>query len=434
MKKLSEMLCGFVMKHVHMDGTCQKIKKIYICSEAAARDRCFRMYTDTFRKMLIAGGIATVFAVAMAVSEAAEPDGVVLERQGYGGETTAKTVETVIDGETADFSVEVLPLEYGDDELDAVFDKAFERIDNEYLGANESADEVSENLNLMDYIDGLGVSVDWLSEDYEIVGADGVVASAKEDMNVVVKLIAIVSYGDESAERDYNVRVVGKKESDMEKAVDVISENIHRLQLENPGKAVIEVPGEIEGYSVSNGDKGSGCLLAVFLGIVAMSALWTSGRTKVSKLEKQRNSELMAEYPGLVDKITMYLGAGLTVRGAFGRVEEASQSGSALEREIRYTLNEIKSGVPESEAYYNMGHRINMPVYVKLMSLLSQNIKKGTKDILVMMANEEQAAVQARKELAKKKGEEAGTKLLFPMIVLLGIVMVIVILPAVLGF
>ena len=106
----------------------------------------------------------------------------------------------------------------------------------------------------------------------------------------------------------------------------------------------------------------------------------------------------------------------------------------ALIRELRYTINEIQAGVPESEAYYNMGHRINLPVYMKLMSMLSQNVNKGTRDIMLMMAGEEQAALQARKELARKKGEEAGTRLLFPMIVLLGVVMVIVVLPAVMSF
>lgn len=35
--------------------------------------------------------------------------------------------------------------------------------------------------------------------------------------------------------------------------------------------------------------------------------------------------------------------------------------------------------------------------------------------------------MQLKKELAKRKGEEAGTKLLFPMILQLGIVMIIVI-------
>ena len=68
------------------------------------------------------------------------------------------------------------------------------------------------------------------------------------------------------------------------------------------------------------------------------------------------------------------------------------------------------------------------------MSLLSQNVKKGTRDLLLMMESEEQSALQVRKEIARKKGEEAGTKLLFPMMILLGVVMLIVILPAVISF
>lgn len=51
-----------------------------------------------------------------------------------------------------------------------------------------------------------------------------------------------------------------------------------------------------------------------------------------------------------------------------------------------------------------------------------------------MMAGEEQNAMQTRKEMAKRKGEEAGTKLLLPMVVLLGVVMVIVMLPAIINF
>ena len=39
-------------------------------------------------------------------------------------------------------------------------------------------------------------------------------------------------------------------------------------------------------------------------------------------------------------------------------------------------------------------------------------------------------AFEERKNLAKKQGEEAGTKLLLPMFMLLAIVMVIVVVPA----
>ena len=44
-----------------------------------------------------------------------------------------------------------------------------------------------------------------------------------------------------------------------------------------------------------------------------------------------------------------------------------------------------------------------------------------------------QTALKKRRELAKKKGEEASTKLLFPMIVLLALVMVLIVYPAMTG-
>ena len=43
-------------------------------------------------------------------------------------------------------------------------------------------------------------------------------------------------------------------------------------------------------------------------------------------------------------------------------------------------------------------------------------------------------AFEERKNMAKKYGEEAGTKMLFPMIVMLMVVMGIIMLPAVMAF
>ena len=52
----------------------------------------------------------------------------------------------------------------------------------------------------------------------------------------------------------------------------------------------------------------------------------------------------------------------------------------------------------------------------------------------VLLEQEAQNAFEERKHAAKRYGEEAGTKLLFPMMLMLGIVMVILLVPAVLAF
>ena len=76
------------------------------------------------------------------------------------------------------------------------------------------------------------------------------------------------------------------------------------------------------------------------------------------------------------------------------------------------------------------GQRLQSTVYIKFSGLLIGNLKKGNADLLKLLREEAQEALRMRRNLAKKKGEEAGTKLLFPMMLMLGVVMAVIILPA----
>ena len=69
--------------------------------------------------------------------------------------------------------------------------------------------------------------------------------------------------------------------------------------------------------------------------------------------------------------------------------------------------------------------------YRKLSLLLSQNMRKGAEGLISSLEKEEQEAFEERKNRAKLLGEQASTKLLFPMLGLLGVVMVIMVVPAV---
>ncbi len=81
-----------------------------------------------------------------------------------------------------------------------------------------------------------------------------------------------------------------------------------------------------------------------------------------------------------------------------------------------------------------MGKRLKEPIYQKLSLTLIQVISKGTKEGRNLMRQMEQEAFRQRIDQAKREGEEAGTKLLFPMILLLGAVMLLVMFPAMMRF
>ena len=72
--------------------------------------------------------------------------------------------------------------------------------------------------------------------------------------------------------------------------------------------------------------------------------------------------------------------------------------------------------------------------YMKFSNLLVQNLKKGSNGILEALRQEAKKAFEDRINMARKLGEEAGTKLLLPMMLMLGIVMVLIIIPAYFSF
>ena len=99
-------------------------------------------------------------------------------------------------------------------------------------------------------------------------------------------------------------------------------------------------------------------------------------------------------------------------------------------REMQTTLNQIETGTPEIRAYAEFGRRIGIGSYMKFASLLGNSVSTGGKDLRRLLEEEMEAAFRQRKDLALRKGEEASTKLLIPMFLMLGVVMVMVVAPA----
>ena len=99
-------------------------------------------------------------------------------------------------------------------------------------------------------------------------------------------------------------------------------------------------------------------------------------------------------------------------------------------REMRTALNQMETGTPEIRAYGEFGRRIGLGCYIKFASLLGNSVSTGGKDLRRLLEEEMETAFRQRKELALRKGEEASTKLLIPMFLMLGVVMVMVVAPA----
>ena len=146
----------------------------------------------------------------------------------------------------------------------------------------------------------------------------------------------------------------------------------------------------------------------------------------------------------MLSQMALLLGAGMTVSHAWERMVTsyenrcAQQIGAWQEvpvyEEMRITYHQMKDGLGERLAYEQFGERIGLQVYRRLATLLVQNLRKGTAGLSRLLEKEMQNAFDEQESYTKKRGEELQTKLLLPMMLMLGLVIVIIMIPAIASF
>ena len=198
------------------------------------------------------------------------------------------------------------------------------------------------------------------------------------------------------------------------------------------------MPKEVDGTKIiwrEAKDNTSICIL--FLVIVAAVVLYYGKDSELHTQVKRRKREMEIDYAEIVSKLVLFLGAGMTVKGAWQQIvneyitlRETGMKKRYAYEEMRITHYEMSSGISEIKAYERFGSRSDLPRYQILASIVGQGVRRGTQGTIELLLREMTDAFEERKSIAKQLGEEAGTKLLIPMFMMLMIVMLIIILPA----
>ena len=205
------------------------------------------------------------------------------------------------------------------------------------------------------------------------------------------------------------------------------------------GENMLSLPTEIDGQRIYySAHEDRSYLLLPLLGVIAAMAIYMRQGQARRTEKKQREALLMLDYSELVSKLMVYIGAGLTVRNALETISQhfdaliarGIKEDRPLYQELRTMVIQFRRNMPESEIYLSFGRRVNLKPYTKLVSLIEQNRMNGARNLRAMLELEMEDAFEQRKTTARRLGEEAGTKLLLPLFIMLGIVMIIVIVPA----
>ena len=426
--------------------------------------------------------LLTILVFFLGLQDGVLKEGFRLPRSGYGGSKQYITLE--VSGLTEDTSVPlditVSPKRYTEEEANAVFREIYDQLEELVVAEGESFANLQHDRRLMTKLPKYGVQLSWdfypeldpalaagsVTPDEarayyrkyrHLMDSDGTLHNETLAPGTVVtgylSLIMstdIVPTGTDgetkylktqyhSAPYRIYVGIVPRALSRYESLLLQLQQAITTEDEGSLGENMLSLPTEIDGQRIYYSEhEDRSYLLLPLLGVIAAMAIYMRQGQARRTEKKQREALLMLDYSELVSKLMVYIGAGLTVRNALETISQhfdaliarGIKEDRPLYQELRTMVIQFRRNMPESEIYLSFGRRVNLKPYTKLVSLIEQNRMNGARNLRAMLELEMEDAFEQRKTTARRLGEEAGTKLLLPLFIMLGIVMIIVIVPA----
>lgn len=331
------------------------------------------------------------------------------------------------------FTFDVPDREFTKEEIEKIEKRTDEFVRKTLPGKNTSLEKVDKKLNLVGSVPGTGVALEYEFDD-RYIRDDGTLITKnipKQGADTEIGLIA--KWKNYKGQFHYMIHLLAPDVPAINAVISQARSKIKKSIKAQPESKVIELPKEYT-YEEAMGDKN---YIPVFLIVGAFFCMPFVWRSQEKNKISARQEQLMNDHPGFINKIMLLLGAGLTLRYAIERISgeyerELKEGGEKhyVYEELCVTMQELKDGVGEGQAIENFGKRCRCMPYMRFSSVVTQNLRKGAEGILAILEKEASDSLLERKQAALRRGEIAGTKLLFPMMVMLGLVMGIIMVPA----
>lgn len=415
----------------------EQLQKIYV---GKSREATIQIYCRKRKRAFVLLGLLCSLAIFCSVLLSGKEGRVDqqnrIKRQNPGESSESVALETYIAGHGQEVAIEVAPRQYTPEELQAEFARAKQYVKKNYLGQNETADHVTQDLSLMNRLEGSVIHIEWLSDSSQLVETNGSIHWEKIEHETHVEITALFRYEAEEESLPLELTLIPPQRTTEEQLWRGWGKVQESLAEQTETDEYLKLPDFVDGkeviYQEPRKARWKYLFLVIIIGISAVPLLLNQ---QLHRQIGRRERELILDYPKMLEQFVLLIGAGMTIQGAWVRIAtEYSAMRQKGQREYRYvyeemlvTMREMESGMSEWKAYELFSRRLGILSYMKFTTLLVQNLRKGSDDLLRILENEAIDAFRQRKEQAKTLGEEAGTRLLMPMMMMLLVVLLLII-------
>ena len=152
--------------------------------------------------------------------------------------------------------------------------------------------------------------------------------------------------------------------------------------------------------------------LSVFLGI----GTYMFYDRHLSSLVKARRELIEAEFPSIIEMLTLAIAAGETPVGAFARI--ADRSDAFLSKEFAKVIQEVRNGRPFHESLDEMSRSLKSPSIRRFIDALVMALVRGAPIVEVLHRHVAEARINQRNLVMDKAGK-AETTMMIPIVFLI---------------
>lgn len=175
----------------------------------------------------------------------------------------------------------------------------------------------------------------------------------------------------------------------------------------------------------------------VFLVLLLLPFLWIYQEREARKLWKERDEKILLRFPEFVGELIILTRAGLSLPLSMIRLgedyrkrREKGEKIDLLYEEVARIGEEISEGISFREAVREMGERTAIPKLRQLCHILIQNERKSNVYLLERLTELSDEAWDERKKRVRELSETADTRLVFPLVLMMAVVLMVVLAPS----
>ena len=171
----------------------------------------------------------------------------------------------------------------------------------------------------------------------------------------------------------------------------------------------------------------SGEIMALVILLMFSGLAYYYYGTVPKKMIAKRSEQILSDFCEVVSKLALLTNAGLVLREAWKEVAYASDT--IVYEEMQKACDDMSNGMSDEDALYKFGNRCVLPEVKKFTSTIIQGISKGNRELSGMLQQQSKEVWELKKQLVRRQGEKAASKLLIPICIMFVGILIMVVVP-----